>query len=380
MSSNFGQRINSIDVMRGLVILIMLLDHVRERFYLHMQVSDPMNIDTTESLLFWSRFLAHFCAPIFVFLTGLSAYLYSQAKTAQPRNVSAFLIKRGLFLVALEVTVICFSWLGSWQTIYLQVIWAIGLSMLSLALFIKLPKTVLAILGLSIVFGHNMLTPITFAPDEWGYGLWTILHDRGYLVSNAAIKIKVSYPVLPWIGVIILGYLAGPLYRKALSVTERHNKLLLLGLASLSTFILLRGFNLYGETIDWQTQPSLNKTLMDIFNLTKYPPSLNFLLITLAAMFFALWLFEKYPLKIYRYLSTFGSVPMFFYIVHLYGLLALYTLAETLFGKTKGSYFGVDNMLWIWLITALLSIALYFPTAMFSRYKKAHNKAWLKYL
>ncbi len=154
------------------------------------------------------------CTGICV-LTGLSAWLVCQSSERPLRSARSFLLKRGLFLIALEVTVINFSWMGSYHTIWLQVIWAIGLSMVVLALLSQWPKALLALLGFAIVFGHNLLTPVSFQPEEWGYSLWTILHDRNFLVSEGVVKIKASYPVLPWIGVIILGYLAGPLYSKS---------------------------------------------------------------------------------------------------------------------------------------------------------------------
>ncbi len=163
-------RIQSIDMMRGLVMLTMLLDHVRTDVY-HLQVSDPMDLDITSTSLFFSRFAAHLCAPVFVFLTGLSAWLYANPVHGPARSARSFLIKRGLFLIALEVTIINFSWMGSYHTIWLQVIWAIGLSMVVLALVSQWPKAVLALLGFGIVFGHNLLTPISFQPDRVGLQL-----------------------------------------------------------------------------------------------------------------------------------------------------------------------------------------------------------------
>lgn len=391
-------RINSIDMMRGAVMLIMLLDHVRERFFFHMQVSDPMDLSSTSWGLFVSRFAAHFCAPVFVFLTGVSAWLYANRSHGEPRSARMFLIKRGLFLIALEILVINFSnlsWMVSYYTLWLQVIWVIGLSMLALAALINLPRPWMALLGFAIVFGHNLLTPIGFQPSEWAYGLWTILHDRGYLVSEGALRVKVSYPVLPWIGVILLGYVAGPLFSNKpngshLDASARQQKLLFLGISCWVLFAVLRGFNLYGETLPWQSGAHLGETLMSVFNLTKYPPSLSFLLVTLGGMFFCLVAFERYfasngkvgggLARVGHGLSVFGSVPMFFYILHLYVLLLLYTLAKFIFGANYGEYFGMSNIGWIWLIAGVLAIALYYPVKRFSEYKKHSTQAWIKYL
>ncbi|MGI2092777.1 DUF1624 domain-containing protein [Shewanella oncorhynchi] len=391
-------RINSIDMMRGAVMLIMLLDHVRERFFFHMQVSDPMDLSSTSWGLFVSRFAAHFCAPVFVFLTGVSAWLYANRSHGEPRSARMFLIKRGLFLIALEILVINFSnlsWMVSYYTLWLQVIWVIGLSMLALAAMINLPRPWMALLGFAIVFGHNLLTPIGFQPNEWAYGLWTILHDRGYLVSEGALRVKVSYPVLPWIGVILLGYVAGPLFSNKpngshLDASARQQKLLFLGISCWVLFAVLRGFNLYGETLPWQSGAHLGETLMSVFNLTKYPPSLSFLLVTLGGMFFCLVAFERYfassgkvgggLARVGHGLSVFGSVPMFFYILHLYVLLLLYTLAKFIFGANHGEYFGVSNIGWVWFIAGVLAIALYYPVKRFSEYKKYSTQAWIKYL
>ncbi|MGI2117492.1 DUF1624 domain-containing protein [Shewanella oncorhynchi] len=391
-------RINSIDMMRGAVMLIMLLDHVRERFFFHMQVSDPMDLSSTSWGLFVSRFAAHFCAPVFVFLTGVSAWLYVNHSHGEPRSARMFLIKRGLFLIALEILVINFSnlsWMVSYYTLWLQVIWVIGLSMLALAALINLPRPWMALLGFAIVFGHNLLTPIGFQPNEWAYGLWTILHDRGYLVSEGALRVKVSYPVLPWIGVILLGYVAGPLFSNKpngshLDALARQQKLLFLGISCWVLFAVLRGFNLYGETLPWKSGAHLGETLMSVFNLTKYPPSLSFLLVTLGGMFFCLVAFERYfassgkvdgrLARVGHGLSVFGSVPMFFYILHLYVLLLLYTLAKFIFGANHGEYFGVSNIGWVWFIAGVLAIALYYPVKRFSEYKKHSTQAWIKYL
>lgn len=391
-------RINSIDMMRGAVMLIMLLDHVRERFFFHMQVSDPMDLSSTSWGLFVSRFAAHFCAPVFVFLTGVSAWLYANRSHGEPRSARMFLIKRGLFLIALEILVINFSnlsWMVSYYTLWLQVIWVIGLSMLALAALINLPRPWMALLGFAIVFGHNLLTPIGFQPNEGAYGLWTILHDRGYLVSEGALRVKVSYPVLPWIGVILLGYVAGPLFSNKpngshLDASARQQKLLFLGISCWVLFAVLRGFNLYGETLPWQSGAHLGETLMSVFNLTKYPPSLSFLLVTLGGMFFCLVAFERYfassgkvggrLARVGHGLSVFGSVPMFFYILHLYVLLLLYTLAKFIFGANHGEYFGVSNIGWVWFIAGVLAIALYYPVKRFSEYKKHSTQAWIKYL
>jgi len=372
-------RLTSIDVMRGLVMLFMLVDHVREKIYLHLQVTDPMTIATTTPDLFFTRLSAHICAPVFVFLTGLSAWLYAHPPSGPPRSPRSFLIQRGLLLVFLELTLINFSWSGTYTTLWLQVIWAIGICMIVLGLMSSLPRWLLATLGFLIVFGHNLLSPITFQPGEFGHSLWTILHDRAFLVTGEPLQIKVTYPVLPWIGVILLGYAAGPLYSRAIESSRRVRYLIALGIGSLLLLLVLRGFNIYGETLPWMHGETFTQTLMSWLNFTKYPPSLDFLLLTLGLAFLLLAWFEGMENGATRVLVTFGSAPMFFYILHLYVLLILYRIALMIFGPTHGELFGVDDFYWVWVVSPLLAFALYFPTRAFARFKRTSKQPWVRY-
>lgn len=374
-------RIVSIDILRGLVIVFMMLDHVRERVYLHVPVSDPMDLDATSPLLFFNRYLAHLCAPIFIFLTGLSAWLYAHPANGGFRSPSGFLFKRGLFLIFIEVTVIYLVWVGTFSTLYLQVIWAIGLCMIALSALVKLNYWVVGALGFLIVFGHNFLSPISFQPGEFGYSLWTILHDRNFLIEDGPIPIKISYPVLPWIGVILLGYFAGPIYARTMDMITRRKILVALGASCLLLLLVLRGFNIYGETIPWSQQESAILTLMSFLNYTKYPPSLDFVLVTLGIGFFLLAWFESMNNKLMDALEVYGSVPMFIYILHLYALLLAYVILFAIFGANQGERFGVDHVGWIWVGTIILAVTLYFPTRAFAAYKhrEKRNKAWLSY-
>ena len=374
------KRIPSIDILRGIVILLMLIDHVRERVYLHHQVADPMNIDETSSALFFTRFAAHFCAPVFIFLTGLSAWLYANPPNKAPRNIRQFLLTRGLFIIFLEVTLVNFSWFGNYDALYLQVMWAIGLSMIALAFLSALPHAIIGIIGVTIIFGHNALDFITFAPDEFGYSLWTILHDRGYLYATESFSIKVSYPTLPWIGVICLGYFMAPLFSSNIDVSKRVRLLLTIGALSLVTLLSIRLTNIYVEPIAWAKFDDWLLTVQSFINFTKYPPSLGFLLITLGVAFIVLAMLEKYNPPKFQFLQHFGSAPLFFYLLHLYTLLLLYWALESQFGANKGIYFGVDSVWQVWGISLLLAVILYYPTRLFSRFKKSTTMSWVKYL
>ncbi|MGF6694416.1 putative membrane protein [Metapseudomonas resinovorans] len=376
-----SSRLHSIDALRGLVILFMLLDHVRETFYLHMQVSDPMDVSQTDPALFFSRTLAHLCAPVFVFLTGLSAFLYGEKHEGRTA-VSRFLFKRGLFLVALEITLVNFAWTFQLppSVIYLQVIWAIGLSMLALSILVWLPRAVLAALGLLLVAGHNLLDGVHVMPGDWAYIPWSILHDRGWIEVGDSLRLRTSYPLLPWIGVIALGYAAGPWFGRTTDSAQRRRNLLLCAAAALGTFVVLRLCNSYGDK-PWTSGETALQTLMSFLNITKYPPSLLFLALTLGIGLLLLVFFERRgQVNLARLLAVFGAAPMFFYLLHLYVLKLMYLSSMAIWGPNHGQYFGFDSVLPVWLCSLLLIVVLYPPVRWFARLKaRRRDIAWLKY-
>ncbi|WP_410481769.1 DUF1624 domain-containing protein [Pseudomonas plecoglossicida] len=375
------QRLQSIDALRGLVILFMLLDHVRETFFLHRQVSDPMAIDTTEPSLFFSRTLAHLCAPVFVLLTGLSAWLYGEKHQGRG-DVSAFLFKRGLFLVVLEFTLVNFAWTFQLppSVIYLQVIWAIGVSMIALSLMVWLPRAALITLGAVIVAGHNLLDGLHFGVESALHVPWAILHDRGWLELSENLRLRTSYPVLPWVGVIALGYGLGPWFARGREAGQRQQRLLQAGLIALLGFAVLRMLNGYGEA-PWSGYATFTHTLMSVFNITKYPPSLLFLALTLGCGLLLLRAFERAgPTRWLAALAVFGAAPMFFYLLHLYVLKLLYLACVALFGHNHGDYFGFEGISAVWLGAVLLAVTLYLPVRGFARLKaRRRDITWLKY-
>ncbi|MCO8161219.1 DUF1624 domain-containing protein [Pseudomonas sp. LJDD11] len=377
-----ASRLRSIDALRGLIILFMLLDHVRETFFLHRQVGDPMDVANTAPELFFSRTLAHLCAPLFVFLTGLSAFLFGE-KYSGRGDVSAFLFKRGLFLVVLEFTLVNFAWTFQFpfSVIYLQVIWAIGLSMIALSALVYLPRAALIGLGVLIVAGHNLLDGLHFGIESALHVPWAILHDRGWIEVAQDLRLRTSYPVLPWIGVIALGYAAGPWFASQADAASRRSKLLFSGLGLLTLFVLLRLLNGYGEK-PWSVGETGVQTLMSFFNITKYPPSLLFISLTLGIGLLILIAFERWQQRAWlKPLVIFGAAPMFFYLLHLYVLKVLYLMAVALWGTNQGKYFGFDGMGAVWLASVLLAVAL-FPAVRWFATLKARRRdiAWLKYL
>ncbi|MFT4248140.1 MAG: heparan-alpha-glucosaminide N-acetyltransferase domain-containing protein [Pseudomonas sp.] len=376
-----SSRLASIDLLRGSVMLLMLLDHVRETFYLHQQVSDPMDAATVAPALYLSRMLAHLCAPVFVLLTGLSAWLYGQRQPDPRRAAAAFLAKRGLFLVLLELTLVNFAWNFELppRTLYLQVIWAIGLSMLALSVLLWLPRPALALLGVVLVAGHNLLDGVRVQGDGALAVLWKVLHQRDWIVLAEGLRARTSYPVLPWIGVIALGYVLGPWYG-GLAPQARQRRLLGAGAAALAAFALLRAWNGYGDH-PWSALADPLRSAMGFFNVTKYPPSLLFLLLTLGIALLLLRAFEWPPLQRQRWLALFGAAPMFFYLLHLYVLRLLQSGARALWGANHGDSYGFDGIPALWLCTLLLALALYWPVRAFAQLKaRRRDLAWLRYL
>ena len=377
-------RLVSIDALRGLVILFMLLDHVRETFFMHHPVMDPLVLADTPTALFFNRVLAHLCAPVFIFLAGLSAFLYGSRQPDGRRAATVFLVQRGLFLVVLELTVVNFAWTFQWppQVVYLQVIWVIGLSMLALALLLWLPRGVLVVVGLLLVAGHNLLDGVHFPAGHVLHVPWAILHDRGWLAVGEGLRMRTSYPLLPWIGVIALGYAAGPWFTSGADVGQRRRRLMAWSAGALVLFVVLRWLNAYGDR-PWAAGATPLETVMGFLNVTKYPPSLLFVALTLGIGLALLAAFERVPARAgwLRVLLVFGAAPMFFYVLHLYVLRVLYIGSAAFWGLNQGRYFGFDAVWQVWLGTAVLGALLYGPVRAFGAFKaRRKDLAWLRFL
>ena len=373
-------RLQSIDALRGFVMVVMLLDHVRETFFLHLQVGDPVDARTVLPALFFTRTLSAICAPVFVVLTGLSAYLYGQKHSRA--ELSGFLLRRGAFLLFLEISFVCFAWSAKFppQTIWLQVIWAIGISMICLAGAVHLSRRAIVALGLAIVCGHNLLDAITVAPGDRFFVPWALLHQRAAF-EWIGITFKTTYPVLPWIGVILLGYGIGPWFATGADAATRRRRLVLIGVSLIVGFVLLRAFNVYGDR-PWYDAGTPLRTAISFLALTKYPPSLLFLMSTIGVGALLLAGFERFgSSRLIPVLATFGGAPMFYYLLHIYVLRALYLSAYALWGPTQGDLFAFDDLGWIWACYAVLVVALYPPTRWFAALKQRRRDIWwLKYL
>lgn len=373
-------RLQSIDALRGFVMIIMPLDHIRETWFLYVPVADPVDAHTTMPALFFARLLVSLCAPIFVALTGLGVFLFRRNHTLE--ETTSYLLKRGLLLMAIEVLYLSPIYWGivPHPTFWLQVIWCIGLCMIVLAGAIRLPMPVIIGLGLVIVCGHNLLDPINLSPQNPLFPLWAELHQRAVIDLPLGFEAKTTYPILPWIGTIFLGYGIGPWFVDVRPAV-RQQRLVALGLAMLVAFLLIRLVNVYGDKPWFSLAGDPSRTAMSFFSLTKYPPSLLFLLSTLGIGALLLVLFERMgDSRVIRALSVFGGAPMFFYLFHLTVLRILYHSALAIWGPNHGQYFGVANYGWVLACYFALVVPLYIPTAWYSRLKKRHRDIeWLKY-
>ena len=388
-------RMESIDLLRGLVMIIMALDHVRDYFHHDAFVYEPTDLDQTNVLLFFTRFRTHYCAPVFVLLAGVSAYLSGKRRTK--KQLSYFLITRGSWLIFAELFIIGFgrSFNPSFPYFNLQVIWAIGISMMVLSALIFLNLRIIFVIGLTLVAAHNLLDPNHVKGTNGAAFLWAILHEPARF-SFHRYTIFVHYPLLPWIGLIALGYCMGMLYDPFYFKDERRKKILFTaGSACLSVFLILRCFNLYGDPSNWSVQKNAVFTVLSILNVTKYPPSLLYLLVTLGPALIFLSLSEKPLSGVSKIIAVYGRVPFFYYVLHIYLIHLFAMLAAMLSGHPLGDMILSDSVnrsgalknygftLFVtYLVWAALVAFLYPFCKWYDEYKKAHlpSRKWLSYV
>ena len=373
-------------------MIIMALDHVRMYFGYGTWYSEPTNLASTTPLLFFTRWITHFCAPVFVFLTGTSAYLYGSNKT-RTSQVAWYLFTRGLWLVFAELTIINFAWTFdiTFSFRILQIIWAIGISLIILSVLVFLPVKIVFVIGAIIVFGHNLLDPIRLSGTSTFDIIWYVLHQPNTLFLGNSL-VSLVYPILPWFGLMALGYGFGKFYTREYSAMNRRVWLLGIGLGAVMLFLALRGFDLYGEPRPWSTQNSSIFTILSFLNTTKYPPSLHFLLMTMGPALIFLSLSEGIRHRITTPIVVFGKVPFFFYIIHLYLIHGLATLvlsssdwseyilsAERLTSGALSNFgFGLGVVYLVWVVVILL---LYPLCRWYQKYKESHPEQWwLRYL
>ena len=312
-------RIEAVDVVRGVIMVIMALDHTRD--YFGMPGANPTALASTTPALFFARWITHFCAPTFFLLTGTGAYLSLSKQT--PRQLSRFLFTRGLWLIFLEIVVLRFmmTFNVDYRVTILTVLWALGWSMITLSALVFLRPAVVAATGLVLIVGHNLLDGIR-SPNP----IWSFLHAPGFLLNNPDHTVFISYPIIPWIGVTAVGYALGQIY--AWPAERRRQWLLRAGIAATAAFFVLRGINVYGDPVKWAAQKSLAFTLISFFNLNKYPPSLLFLLMTLGPVLLFLRAVDRKTPTVLEPAMIIGKVPMFYFLLH-FTLIHLIAVAVT---------------------------------------------------
>ncbi len=371
----------------------MALDHVRDYFHADAFIYDPTNMEKTSVILFFTRWVTHFCAPVFIFLAGTSAYLVGTRRTKS--ELSSFLLKRGLWLVFLELTIVNFAWFFNFQfsLITLFVIWALGIGMIVLAAFVHLPLKVSLVVGLLMVFAHNLLDGITVEGEGMKAILWSVFHQfQGFQLSEN-FSLFIAYPLVPWVGVMLLGYCFGALYQLPINYS-RKKILLYLGSGCIAMFVLIRFLNGYGDPNPWSVQSSPVFTFLSFLNVTKYPPSLLYLLITLGPAIVFLAISENYFGSLSQRIKILGRVPMFYYLLHLYliHLLALfaavmtgYQVSDMVFNtwvtespNLEGYGFNLLIVYAVWIAVVLI---LYPLCRWYDIYKATHRaKWWLSYV
>jgi uncharacterized membrane protein len=386
-ATSIRTRLESIDVVRGVIMILMALDHTRDFFGIPGQ--NPTDLASATAALFFTRWITHFCAPVFFLLTGTGAYLSLRRRS--PGELSWFLLTRGLWLIFLEVVLLrCFAYQLNfdYRVTMLLVLWALGWAMITLAALVRLPTPVVTAFGVLLIAGHNLLDTVRSANP-----LWAILHAPGFVLNTPEHVVFVGYPLIPWIGVTAVGYGLGQVY--GWDAGRRRTLLLRLGLVLSLAFLAIRGLNVYGDPSRWARQKTAAFTVLSFLNTTKYPPSLLFLLMTLGPALVFLALVDGRTPRLLRPALVIGKVPLFYYVLHFFliHLLAVITcrlrygsahwmfespdLAHYPFTAPPGWGYSLPAVYLVW---AFVVVAMYPLCRWFAALKQRRSDAWLSYL
>jgi uncharacterized membrane protein len=384
MTPTQTHRIPSIDILRGLIMVVMALDHVRDFFC--ATPFRPEDLTQTSVPLFFTRWVTHFCAPTFIFLSGVSIFLLQQRKPTR-REVSMFLLTRGLWLVVVEILVINFALQFGYQLIILTVFWVIGWSMVFMAALLWLPRWLMITSAIVIIGGHDAIPAIANVTPQ--NAIAAILHNSPFLLQIGKQPVLVAYTIFPWAGVMLAGYLIGPWL---LEQPARRDKLLITaGTALLALFVVLRGINLYGDPAPWSVQPRGGVyTALSFINVSKYPPSLQFICLTVGVGLILLYVFSRWTNRATSFVQVYGRVPFFYYVLHLplihIGALlwtrlafgAPVNLSLTQPDQYPAAYHpSLMRAYFVWIVVVAL---LYFPCRWFGRYRREKGYGWLSYV
>ena len=374
----------SVDVIRGSVMVLMALDHVRD--YVTNQRFRPEDLSRATAALFATRWVTHFCAPAFFFLAGVGIGL-SMNRGRSAAQMSRFLVTRGLWLVALDLTVSAIGWQFGFRLVpaFALVIWALGWSMVVMAVAVRLPRVVVIIAALVTIAGHNLLDGVR--PDAFGaFGpLWYVVHVPGFAIAG---KLFIGYSLVPWVAVMALGYVMADVYRWEAS--RRRRFLIQWGLIAAALFLVMRIINRYGNPSPWSVQSTPALSVASVLNVQKYPPSVDFLLMTLGPILVVLALVEGARGRVASWLSVYGRVPLFFYITHIYAAHAVAILLAFLQGgelrripvvtdpAAIPSWYGV-SLPGVYLAWAAVVALMYFPCRWYAELKARRSDWWLRY-
>ena len=388
------KRIQSIDLLRGLVMVIMALDHTRDFFHINGLNGNPLDPATTTPELYFTRWITHFCAPTFVFLSGMSAWLQGQRKSK--KELSLFLIKRGFWLIIVDLVFMSLVFTADiyYHQFVLETLWSIGAGMIVLGLVIRFPFPVILALGLFIVFGHNLLDLVEAKRQGPVPAWWSFMHRIGFIPLGEGRNIFILYPFLPWAGLTILGYCCGRFFTD-FDAQRRKKILLLLGIGAMVFFVALRFANFYGDPAKWTEQGSSMRTFFSFMNVQKYPPSLLFLCATIGPGLIFLALIKNTGSKIARIISVYGRVPLFYFLVH-FSILRIaeiitylargHSVKEGMEGvpglpfkfAMPGEGYSLAIVYLLWIAVVLIMYPL---CKKYDQYKSAHKeKWWLSYL
>jgi uncharacterized membrane protein len=391
--SSSRERIRGIDTVRGLIMIIMTLDHSRDFLHFQGPAYSPTRMATTTVILFFTRWVTHFCAPTFVLLSGVSASLAGRKRTKT--ELTGFLFKRGLWLVATDALVITllFTFDIDYHVFVLEVLWAIGCGMILLSLLIRLgtPVAVIGGIGCAVIVGHDLLDHLTL-PDKGiaGNVLTLLLTGRGALIPLGGDRVvALLYPALPWGGALLAGYLLGSLYAPGQDAARRKRVLLTTGLGLIAVFVILRWINGYGDPAPWSIQRNAAHTLLSFLNAMKQPPSLLYLSMTLGPVLVLLALIEKSANRFTSFCAVYGNVPYFYFLLHLFLLRVINVVLIMVSGlpvKSDGSplvwqVVGFGYPLWMcYLYWVFVVLILYLPCRWYGNYKRTHRQWWLSYV
>lgn len=386
-------RIYSIDLLRGIIMVIMALDHTRDFFLAEALIADPTAVDKTSPLLFFTRWITHLCAPGFVFLAGTSAFISGANKTKH--ELSRFLLTRGLWLIVLEIVVLraFFFFNFYYDVTFLTVLWVIGWCMIFLAGLIYLPWKCNLVIGFCIVFFHDAVGLIAVEPNQLFYAPWIVLMRTGFLPITPEHAFVISYPIIPWLGIMLLGFSAGTLFTDCDAAT-RKRWLIRSGMVAIVLFMVFRFINFYGDPAPWQTQPNSFFTFLSFINTTKYPVSLHFTLMTIGPLLLILGALDNVNIGRLAFFNTYGKVPLFyfllhFFVIHIVALTAFiiktgtslseidFHFAKSFGGITPGIGHSLGGTYVAWICIVLI---LYPACKWYGRYKQIHAYGWLRYL